>query len=531
MIIRSCLLLATAALAAANNDGAGPSATTDAAPPGLSPFPTGTRPYAQGVPTGQAIRGDYGGALRPQVHLSPPVGYLSDPNGLFKDDGGTWHVYYQYNPTNPVPGPGNWGHATSPDLYHWTNAPIALHPPERGVGVGNGSVVHDTNNTSGLGSVVAVYTINGTVALAGSEDGGYAFTPAGSVGVRGRDPRVARLGGEWVLAIARGDKVAFYTSSDLKTWRWASDFVAGGRVSAPSLAEVAVEGGGTAHVLFLTTTDAPLGGEAQVYFTGAFADGVFAPDGPAAPAEWGKDASGGVFDPTGAVAISWANNVQYAARVPTASESWRGALTLPRAVSVKVDNGRRVLALGAYGLDGVRGPEIASAGGDSPQWRWDAALDGAGAFLLELKVGAGTTLNCTFSSAGAAQGSGLGGGELASPASSVSGGLADGQLYIDRGGTASGFNSTSFTPRLSTPWHSGETTLRIVLDRSVLEVFADDKCAATAVFYPAAPLTRVAVHAEGKVEAKVYDLGSGWEGDGTGGGGSVRQRRRRRALA
>jgi hypothetical protein len=73
------------------------------------------------VPTGTPIVGDYDGRYRPQVHFSPPQYFMNDPNGMFVDDNGTWHLYYQYNPTALVAGNQHWGHATSQDLYHWTN--------------------------------------------------------------------------------------------------------------------------------------------------------------------------------------------------------------------------------------------------------------------------------------------------------------------------------------------------------------------------------------------------------------------------
>ena len=59
-----------------------------------SATPTTTR-FDDGVPTDQPLPGDYNGALRPQVHYSPPSGFMNDPNGCFVDADGIWHFYYQ----------------------------------------------------------------------------------------------------------------------------------------------------------------------------------------------------------------------------------------------------------------------------------------------------------------------------------------------------------------------------------------------------------------------------------------------------
>lgn len=114
------------------------------------------------VTFGTPIVGDYRGKFRPQVHYSPPRHSMNDPNGMFKDDNGTWHLYYQYNPTGNVAGNQHWGHATSKDLYHWTNQPIALSPSEKTIYAFSGSAVIDKNNTSGFfanqsNGVVAIY--------------------------------------------------------------------------------------------------------------------------------------------------------------------------------------------------------------------------------------------------------------------------------------------------------------------------------------------------------------------------------------
>jgi hypothetical protein len=38
---------------------------------------------------------------------------MNDPNGMFVDANGTWHLYYQYDATGIVAGNQHWGHAVS----------------------------------------------------------------------------------------------------------------------------------------------------------------------------------------------------------------------------------------------------------------------------------------------------------------------------------------------------------------------------------------------------------------------------------
>lgn len=87
---------------------------------------------------------------------------VNDPNGMHRDASGLWHLYYQYNPTESVPGDVHWGHATSQDLYHWENQKIALWPFNTTTQVFSGSGITDPNNTSGFfphqdNGVVAFY--------------------------------------------------------------------------------------------------------------------------------------------------------------------------------------------------------------------------------------------------------------------------------------------------------------------------------------------------------------------------------------
>ncbi|NNJ89274.1 MAG: glycoside hydrolase family 32 protein, partial [Eudoraea sp.] len=69
----------------------------------------------------------YQEAFRPQYHFSPPEMWMNDPNGLLYNQG-IYHLFYQYYPEDIVWGPMHWGHATSTDMLHWENKPIALYP-------------------------------------------------------------------------------------------------------------------------------------------------------------------------------------------------------------------------------------------------------------------------------------------------------------------------------------------------------------------------------------------------------------------
>ena len=60
-----------------------------------SSAPTATPIFDDGVPTNAPVPGNYTGALRPQIHFSPPQNFMNDPNGCHRDSNGTYHLYYQ----------------------------------------------------------------------------------------------------------------------------------------------------------------------------------------------------------------------------------------------------------------------------------------------------------------------------------------------------------------------------------------------------------------------------------------------------
>ena len=211
---------------------------------------------------------DYGQSYRNQLSYSPKNGWNNDPNGLlYVPDwqGGVYHMYYQYNwDKNANGGQGatengwghmSWGHATSRDLVHWEEQPVALCENTLGDDGKNyammfsGSAVYDENNTSGLfdadestGKVVAGQGIVALLTqpddsaggqrqiLAYSKDNGQSFSVYGEVlsaanGKLGdgefRDPKVFwnEERSKWLMAVG-GGSVRMYSSDNLKNWEY-----------------------------------------------------------------------------------------------------------------------------------------------------------------------------------------------------------------------------------------------------------------------------------------------------------------------
>ena len=67
---------------------------------------------------------------RPVYHYMPPKNWMNDPKPFFWN--GEYHVFFQYNPHEPVARLIHWGHAVSRDLVHWEMLPIALAPTPGG---------------------------------------------------------------------------------------------------------------------------------------------------------------------------------------------------------------------------------------------------------------------------------------------------------------------------------------------------------------------------------------------------------------
>lgn len=189
----------------------------------------------------------YDEALRPQFHFSQMRGWNNDPNGMCYFDG-QYHFFWQSNPAGFPWQNMYWGHATSPDMVHWTEHPHALRPfggqdtkrhPAMAVREcfsGSGNV--DLNNSARWQkgkdkTMVLAFTDTGCgECLAYSTDRGKTWTYyEGNPIIKhsGRDPKLIWYapGKHWVIAVyderaPYGQNIAIYTSTDLKQWEYAS---------------------------------------------------------------------------------------------------------------------------------------------------------------------------------------------------------------------------------------------------------------------------------------------------------------------
>ena len=324
--------------------------------------------------------------FRPLYHFTPEANWINDPNGLVYA-AGEYHLFYQYHPYSTVWGPMHWGHAVSPDLVTWRELPIALYPDEHGA-IFSGSAVIDRHNTAGFGddAMVAVFTHHQeeghrqSQSLAYSLDHGRTWTkyagnpvlPAPADLRDFRDPKVFWYGnaarGHWVMCLAAGREIRFYTSPNLIDWTASGRFGAGyggatGVWETPDLFELPVDGmDATAWVLTVGMGDgAPAGGSGTQYFVGRFDGATFTSILPAETVLWadyGADfyaVQSWSNTPDGRrVVIGWMNNWVYARQLPT--DPWRGAMTVPRTMGlVATDAGPRLTQQPAVALADVLG--------------------------------------------------------------------------------------------------------------------------------------------------------------------------------
>jgi fructan beta-fructosidase len=403
----------------------------------------------------------YSEPYRGQFHFSSRSGWMNDPNGLVYANG-LYHFFYQHNPHGLAWDTMHWGHATSPDLVHWTQKPIALEPGVHPGTLFSGGGVVDKDNTSGLrtGSLdpIVVFSNTDGVSVFYSNDNGRTFQAYDKgrkvvdIPDESRDPKVfwdaARH--RWAMVVWSshdGNGVNIYTSPDLLNWTFASRFAAPWLFECPDMYQLDLDGKAGQQRWILTSASGR-------YAVGSFDGTTFSTDGTQPQAmDLGTTYAGGGFY----AAETFSNmpdgrTVQMAWQGGNRGSTWTGNATFPASLAlVTTPDGPRI----------TRTPvaELASLASDSRTWRnqtIDTArkgnlLDGVKADIYELTA--------QFDVKGATA------SRFGFDLHLRSDGTADRRVVYDT--LAQTLQGKPLKPR------NGKVTMRLLVDRGQLEIFAD----------------------------------------------------------
>ena len=201
-------------------------------------------------PADVADQQNYNQALRPQFHYTAIQGHIGDATGLvyYRGEYHLFNIFDEWSRKSAAH--KRWGHAISTDLTHWTQMPPLLdtlvdHSP------GSGSAVVDWNNSSGFRTgpektLVVFYTDykRGSCIVFSNDRGRhwkrYVNNPVISGADDARDPNVFWYvpANGWRMVRYEKGGFAFYESQDLKHWTWLSRI--GGYYECPDLFELPI---------------------------------------------------------------------------------------------------------------------------------------------------------------------------------------------------------------------------------------------------------------------------------------------------
>lgn len=310
--------------------------------------------------------------FRPAFHLTPAQHWMNDPQRPVLIDG-VWHLYYLYNADYPEGNGTAWHLATSSDMLTWKNQGVAIEKYRNGLGdILTGSAVVDERNTAGFGAgaIVAITTQQSDgvqrQSLFTSTDGGVTFhnyegNPImDNPGARDwRDPRVVwdDAHQQWVMVLAEGERLGFYTSSNLREWTYVSDFVhtGDGLLECPDFFEMLDPTTGRRTWVLGASADASGSGGPTgfAYWTGSWDGQRFSTDdqrpqwldGGAdfyAAVTWDDPRDGDRGRLERRFALGWVNNWAYARELP--GGQWQGgSLSTTRELTLREVDGRPTL--------------------------------------------------------------------------------------------------------------------------------------------------------------------------------------------
>jgi beta-fructofuranosidase len=452
---------------------------------------------------------------RPRFHFTAPRNWLNDPNGLIQING-VYHLYYQHNPSGAFWGNMHWGHAVSQDLLHWEHQPLAMFPdqPYDRFGVFSGCAV--LNN----GVPTLVYTGVQTDAgyqtqlpcVATSHDGLISWHkhPANPViahapaGVKPSDFRDHTIwkdadSDDWLMAIGASFEgqtgaALLYRSADLVQWQYLGPLIkdaagVGHMWECPDFFEL-----GGQHVLIIS----PIPLRKTVQLVGQYSQHRFTPRHTATHVYGGCFyAPQSFWDEHGRrVQFGWLWEKDVAANHPN-PRGWAGAMSLPRALSFSAD--------GVLLAQPVA--EIATLRHEHKQHRLQVsglqALPNISGDCLEVIV---RFDNIHAERFGLCMRRSPDGAEQTRIMCS----RADQHVFVDRTRSSAQASAENADEPCPYPISKKPVTLRIFVDRSVIEVYVDDgrACIIDRVYPSRADSVGVAVFAEGGPVAAQVDAWS-----------------------
>ncbi|HMR19288.1 MAG TPA: glycoside hydrolase family 32 protein [Sphingobacterium sp.] len=451
---------------------------------------------------------------RPAYHFAPKNGWMNDPNGLVYLDG-MYHLFFQHNPDAAIWGPMHWGHATSTDLVHWEEQPIALFPDSLGT-IFSGSAVVDKDNTAGFGAnaLVAIYTyhsheienqktgLHQTQGIAYSLDKGKTWNKYDGNPVLPnpgiwdfRDPKVMwhAESSQWIMTLATKQTITFYGSKNLKQWERLSEFgegvgAHGGVWECPDLLRFSTPEGEKWVLLVSINPGGPNTGSATQNFVGDFDGKTFrTAQQDIRWMDYGPDNYAGVtFSNVGdrKILIAWMSNWEYANVVP--ASSWRSGNTIVRELGLIREGDTWLLtSRPVEELDQVseikKDKKSVNLGDDVDRTAYMELANNTfdASFILEKAVG----FQVELANAG---------GDILVFGYEP----AENRYFVDRSRAGEVSFSDKFIQRAVAPrlTQKGTLSVRFLLDCNSIELFADEgKTNMSALFFVKEPFTKMKV--------------------------------------
>lgn len=437
-----------------------------------------------------------GDPYRPLYHFSPPAGYMNDPNGLCEWQG-RYHLFYQFYP--PGRDHVHWGHAVSEDLVRWRDLPLALYPDKERDCYSGQTLVEPHRVIAiyhGTESGNSIATASDPLLLNWRKHPGNPVIPMVPVDENGLPYRVfdpciwKEADGYYALSgTYQGPRVTvncrnvdhLFRSKDLARWEHLGPLILDGYFTEPG-EDGAVPnfwpiGNGKHMLLFFSHK------RAGQYYVGDYdaASHRFAPNYHGRM-NYGPIAVGSLHAPSATVDAKGRFLAVFNVQEGKKAKGWEGVVTLPRHLSLNADNSLRIEPV--QEVASLRAHHRQVGGTDIPA-NGEVALPGIRGKAMEIKAvlrpqGAREVgLSVLRSPDGAEQ-------TRISFYSGDSRQLHTSSLEVDV--SAASLHSDVFgrSPEIGPlKLEEGEPLrLRVFIDRSIVEVFANDRQCLTLRAYP-----------------------------------------------